>query len=123
MEYTTCIAVNVQKQGQNLVHVFNSKSGCMHSVNLLSYEAKLPNLKLKTQSKQLWGSLHLNIAFLSIGNKCFVMFYSAILNYHSWCKKRRKKEATYYLPTLKDFFGEKGSPLFIPIYFKIFVKI
>jgi len=56
--------MNVQKQGQNLVHVFNSKSGCMHAVNLFHYEAQLPNLKLKTWSKQRFCFIPIAFVFL-----------------------------------------------------------
>jgi hypothetical protein len=39
----------------NLGRVFNSRSGCMYVMNLCCYEAKQPNLNLKTQPKQLLG--------------------------------------------------------------------
>ncbi len=41
---------------------FYSRSVCMHALNLHCYEAKLPSLKLKTQTEQLLGSLLLDIA-------------------------------------------------------------
>ncbi len=43
------------KQGQ----VFNSKSGCTCAMHLCCYEAKRPNLKLKTRPKRLLGYLPL----------------------------------------------------------------
>jgi hypothetical protein len=48
--------------GQNLGRVFNFGSGRVHAVHFLSCGAKLPNLKLKTQPKQLSGYLPLGIA-------------------------------------------------------------
>jgi hypothetical protein len=47
----------LQLTGQNLGHVFNSKVGC-----ICAYEAKQPNLKLKTRPKQQLGSLPLPFA-------------------------------------------------------------
>ncbi len=41
--------------------VFNSKHACVHDMHQSYYLAKLPNLMLKTWSKQLLGSLLLNI--------------------------------------------------------------
>jgi hypothetical protein len=49
----------LQLTGQNLGQFFNSRSGCMCAMHLCSYEAKQPNLKLKTQPKQRLGSLPL----------------------------------------------------------------
>ncbi len=51
----------LQLKGQNLGRVFNSRSGCVRVVQLCSFETKLPNLMLKTQPKQLLGSLPLDI--------------------------------------------------------------
>ncbi len=42
--------------GQNLGPVFNSRCGCKCAMHLCRYEAKRPNLKLKSQPKQLLGS-------------------------------------------------------------------
>jgi hypothetical protein len=47
---------NLQLTGRYLGRVFNSKSGCMCPKHLFCYEAKQPNLKLKTRPKLL-GSL------------------------------------------------------------------
>jgi hypothetical protein len=47
--------------GQALGRVFNYKSGCMHTMHLLTSVAKRPNLELKTQPKQLLSSLPLVI--------------------------------------------------------------
>jgi hypothetical protein len=57
----------LQLTGQNLGRVFNCRSGCMGALHLCCYEAKRPNLKLKTQPKQLLGSLPL--AFVLLGQK------------------------------------------------------
>ncbi len=51
--------------GQNLSWVFNLRIGCKDPVHLHCFEAKLPNLKLKTQSEQLLGSLPLDFALPS----------------------------------------------------------
>ncbi len=51
----------VQLTVQNLGRVFNSRSGRMKVVQLLFFEAKLPNLKLKTRPKQLLSYLPLDI--------------------------------------------------------------
>ncbi len=47
----------LQLTGQNLGRVFNSRSDCMSALHLFCYEAKQPNLKLKTRPKQLLGSI------------------------------------------------------------------
>ncbi len=52
----------LQLSGQNLGRVFNFKSGHLHALHFWRYQVKLPNLKLKTQPKQLLGSLPLVIA-------------------------------------------------------------
>ncbi len=54
---------NFYEQGQNLGQVFNCRSGCKHAPHLLRYEAKQPNLKLKTQPEQHSGSFLNSIAF------------------------------------------------------------
>jgi len=41
-----------------LGQVFNSGSGRIHVMNLFCFETKRPDLKLKTQRKQLKGYLH-----------------------------------------------------------------
>jgi hypothetical protein len=52
----------LQLTGRNLGRVFNSRSGCVHVMQLHCFETKLPNLMLKTQPRQLLGSLPLDIA-------------------------------------------------------------
>jgi hypothetical protein len=49
---------NLQLTGRHLGQVFNSRNGCMCAMHLC-YEAKQPNLNLKTRPKQLLGSLPL----------------------------------------------------------------
>ncbi len=39
--------------GQTQGRVLNSRNGCMHAMHYFCYEAKLPNLDLKTRHKQL----------------------------------------------------------------------
>ncbi len=46
--------------------VFNFRNGHVHVVHFLCYGLKLPNLKLKTQPKQLLGLLPLDITFPEI---------------------------------------------------------
>jgi len=41
----------LQLTGQKLDRVFNSRSSCMSTIYLYCYEAKWPNLKLKTKPK------------------------------------------------------------------------
>ncbi len=53
------IADKLKLTRQNLGSVFNSRSGCVQDMHLFYYEAKLTNLELKTQPKQLLGSLPL----------------------------------------------------------------
>jgi hypothetical protein len=48
--------------GQNLGRVFIFRFGHLHAEHFCCYQVKLPNLKLKTQLKQLLGSLPLVIA-------------------------------------------------------------
>jgi hypothetical protein len=52
----------LQLTGQNLGRVFNFRSGHLHFATFLSFSVKLPNLHMKTQPKQLLGSLPLVIA-------------------------------------------------------------
>jgi hypothetical protein len=51
---------------QNLGRVFNSRSDWMFVMHLFSYEAKQPNLKLKTRPKQLLGYLPLAFALPAV---------------------------------------------------------
>jgi hypothetical protein len=53
-----------QLTGRKLVRVFNFRNGRVHVAHLLCYGVKQPNLKLKTQPKQLLGSLPLDISLL-----------------------------------------------------------
>jgi hypothetical protein len=53
--------------GLNLGRAFNSRRVCSSAMYFRCYEAKLPNLKLKTQPKQLLGSLPLAFALPSNG--------------------------------------------------------
>jgi hypothetical protein len=55
--------------GRNLGQVFNFRSGRVHAVHLLCYGVKLPKLKLKTQPKQLFGYLLLDIALPEHSNE------------------------------------------------------
>jgi hypothetical protein len=52
----------LQLTGQNLYRFFNFKFGHLHVEHFWCYQVKLPNLKLRTQPKQLLGSLPLVIA-------------------------------------------------------------
>jgi hypothetical protein len=47
----------LQLAGRSLGWVFHSRSDWMLVMHLFSYEAKQPNLKLKTRPKQLLGYL------------------------------------------------------------------
>jgi hypothetical protein len=51
----------LQLTGRNLGRVFIFRSVHLHSAHLWFYRIKLPNLKLKTQPKQLIGSLPIDI--------------------------------------------------------------
>ncbi len=51
----------LQLTGRNMGRVFNFRNGRVHVVRFLCYGVKLPNLKLKTQPKQLLGLLPLDI--------------------------------------------------------------
>ncbi len=50
----------------NYANPFNTRSGCMCVMHLCCYEAKQPNLKLKTHLKQLLGSLPLAFTLPSL---------------------------------------------------------
>ncbi len=63
---TTVIMVNLQLTGRKLGRVFNFRNGRVHAVHFLCYGTKLPNLELKTQPKQLLGSLPLDIALPAV---------------------------------------------------------
>ncbi len=52
----------LQLTGRNLGRVFNCRSDWMFVMHLFFYEAKQPNLLLKTRPKQLLGSLPLAFA-------------------------------------------------------------
>jgi hypothetical protein len=52
----------LQLTGQNVGRVFNFRSDHLHAATFLVLSVKLPNLQLKTQPKQLLGSLSLVIA-------------------------------------------------------------
>ncbi len=51
---------------------FNSRSGCMCARHLFCYEAKQPNLKLKTRPKQLLGSLPIVFALPGMRRKKYL---------------------------------------------------
>ncbi len=51
----------LQLSGQDLGRVFNSKNGCVHAMQFICFETKLPNLNLETQPKLLLGYLPLGI--------------------------------------------------------------
>ncbi len=53
MAWTTMDKLQLTKR--NLGRVFNSRSGCVHVMKLHCFEAKVSNLKLKTQTRQLLG--------------------------------------------------------------------
>jgi hypothetical protein len=54
--------------GENLGWLFNFRMGCVHATQLYYFEAKRPNLKLKTRPKQLLGYLtFLPVLLLYIG--------------------------------------------------------
>jgi hypothetical protein len=52
--------------GLALGRVFNFRSDCMHTMHLLPSLEIQPNLELKTQPKQLLGSLLLVMALLAL---------------------------------------------------------
>ncbi len=60
--YDTLPMDNLQLKGQNLGRVFNFRSGHLHVAHLWDFQVKLLILKLKTQPKQLLGSLPLYFA-------------------------------------------------------------
>ena len=51
----------VQLTGQNQGQIFSFRFDHLHAEHFWCYQVKLPNLKLKTQPKQLLGSLPLVI--------------------------------------------------------------
>jgi hypothetical protein len=63
----------LQLTGQNLYQVFNFRIGCIHAVHLLCYGIKRPNFKLKTQLKELLGSLLLDIALPTVANAALAL--------------------------------------------------
>jgi hypothetical protein len=70
----------LQLTGQNLGRVFNSRSDCMSGMHLYCYEAKQLNLKLKTQPKQLLGSLPIVFALPVLVNDPFQTETEWLLN-------------------------------------------
>ncbi len=65
----------LQLTGQNLGRVSNCRSGSVFAMQLSCFETKRPNLELKTQPKQLLGSLPLDIAF---PEETLLVFYSVM---------------------------------------------
>jgi hypothetical protein len=61
---TLGLIILAQEQGQNLDQVFNSRQGCACVSHGITQLTKLPNLKLKTQPKQLLGCLLLAFVLL-----------------------------------------------------------
>jgi hypothetical protein len=59
----------LQLTGQNMGRVFYFRYGRVRAVHFLCLGVKLPNLKMKTQPKQVLGSLLLDIAlpYLRLG--------------------------------------------------------
>jgi len=51
----------VKLTGRNLAPVISSRNGRSYAMHLLCNAAILPNLELKTQPKQLLGSILLNV--------------------------------------------------------------
>ncbi len=64
-----CAWAKLQIIEWNRSKVFNSRSGCVYSMRLYCYEAKLPNLKLKMWPLQLLCYIPLNIIISSLGLK------------------------------------------------------
>ncbi len=58
----------LQLTWQNEGRVFYFRYGRVHAVHFCFLVVKLPNLKLKTRSKQVLGSLPLDIALPALGN-------------------------------------------------------
>jgi hypothetical protein len=71
----------LQLTGQNLGQVFNFKSGHLHAATFLVLSVKLPNLQLKTQPKQVLGSLPLVIALPILGHQQSCLFNIFALPY------------------------------------------
>ncbi len=68
MFFVLNVVSDIQSTGQNLGWVFNSRSGRLYVMHLCWHETKAPNLKLKTQPKQLLdnalhGSSSLSLSF------------------------------------------------------------
>jgi hypothetical protein len=64
----------LQVTGQNAGRVFNFRSGHLYAEHFWCFQVKLPNLKLKTRPKQLWGSLPLVIALPGNCDKFYFTF-------------------------------------------------
>ncbi len=63
---SSLIMAKLQLTGQNLGRVFNSRSGCVHTMMVNCVETKLLNLKLKARAKQVVGSLLSYIALFLV---------------------------------------------------------
>jgi hypothetical protein len=64
----------LQLKGQRLGQVFNFRSVHLHAKHLWCYRVKLPDLKLKTRSIQLLGSLRLDITLPALIKLIFLLF-------------------------------------------------
>ncbi len=103
----------LQLRGWNLNRVFNIRSGHLHADAFLVSSVKLPNLQLKTRSKQLLGYLPLDSALpeLSFPNRrdCVNKIVQTILkkyNLQTWvdnyCRKTLNVNKTLKLTLTKD---------------------
>ncbi len=84
MFFVLNIVSDIQSTGQNLGWVFNSRSGRVYVMHLCWHETKAPNLKLKTQPKELLDYLLLDTALPGSGSLrlsyWFLPFYSNNIN-------------------------------------------
>ncbi len=64
----------LQITGQTLGRVAITRSGCICAMHLYCYEAKLPNLMLKTQPNQPLGYIMLDVALNDLVYVCVRKF-------------------------------------------------
>ena len=94
----------LRSKGQNLGRVFNSRSGCTWALLLCFYEAKLPNLNLKTRPKRSSSAMNtvdsfqLYVSDPKLTNKSQNKMAMAIQKTHhfSFIKNQRQNNAIYH---------------------------
>ncbi len=111
----------LQLAGRNLGRVFNFRSGHLHAAHLQCFQVKLPNLRLKTQPKQLLGSLLLDITlseplyqmqFLISSRKFLIEMQSFFIPSNPLCLINERPALIHFQLKLKNQTKNMNNKLF-----------